>query len=142
MLEIFPVTCILFSGFCMVDQTLMYPSSISPLGLFQETICNIVWSPFIYRGLGFFKNIKGSRFSCKNGGFCSSNALYSASLSFRMFIISSYIYLDQITLLLRLVKMKLNKFATWVYFCFYPVLHWGNMTRKVLPKAGGLEKIS
>ena len=124
----------------MVDQTLMYPSSISPLGLFQETICNIVWSPFIYRGLGFFKNIKGSRFSCKNGGFCSSNALYSASLSFRMFIISSYIYLDQITLLLRLVKMKLNKFATWVYFFFIQYFIGATLPEKSCQKQGVWKK--
>ena len=26
---------------CMVDQTQMYPSSISPLGLFQVVMCNI-----------------------------------------------------------------------------------------------------
>ena len=47
--------CFLFV--CMVDQTQMYPSSISPLGLFQEVICNIYSvNPLIYRGLGFLKN--------------------------------------------------------------------------------------
>ena len=40
--EIFPVTCIFcFLFICMVDETQMYPSSISPLGLFQGIICNI-----------------------------------------------------------------------------------------------------
>ena len=31
--------CFLF--ICVVDQTQMYSSSISPLGLFQEIVCNI-----------------------------------------------------------------------------------------------------
>ena len=49
------VFCSLF--FCMVDQTQMYPSSISPLGLLQGSyLIFIVWTPFIYRGLGFLKN--------------------------------------------------------------------------------------
>ena len=92
----------------MVDQTKMYPSSISPLGLFQGIGIGI-----IYRGLGFLKNHrrgdqdffvkmkgspygrivyrKGSKhyFSLVMYGFCSSNTLYSASVSFRMFIIIS-----------------------------------------------------
>ena len=42
---------------CMVDQTQMYPSSISSLGLLQPIICNIhSVNPLIYRGLGFLKN--------------------------------------------------------------------------------------
>ena len=42
---------------CMVDQTQMYPSSISTLGLFQVIICNIhSVNHLIYRGLGFLKN--------------------------------------------------------------------------------------
>ena len=87
---------------CIVDQTQMYLSSISPLGLFQKII---VWTPS-----HFWKIIKGgSNFLVKMGvahteglfiemggkycfslviyRICSSNALYSASHSFRMFII-------------------------------------------------------
>ena len=105
--------CFLFV--CMVNQTQMYLSSISPLWLFQVIICNIVWTPLFIGVWDFWKIIEGgSRFSCKNGvcspykeggvvcrkggkhwfslvfslvmyGFCSSNALYSANLSFRMF---------------------------------------------------------
>ena len=42
---------------CMVGQTQMHPSSISPLRLFQGIICNILSvNPLIYRGLGFLKN--------------------------------------------------------------------------------------
>ena len=41
----------------MVDQTQMYPSSISPLGLFQGIICSIhSVIPLCIGGLGFFKN--------------------------------------------------------------------------------------
>ena len=40
LLENLIVTCILLS-FCMVDNTQMYPSSISPLGLYPGIICNI-----------------------------------------------------------------------------------------------------
>ena len=47
--------CLLFV--CMVAQTQMYSSSISPLELFQRIICNIhSVKPIIYRGLGFLKN--------------------------------------------------------------------------------------
>ena len=103
---------------CMVDQTQMYPSFISPLELFQGIICNIhSVKPLIYRGLAFLKNHsrgdqdfllkmggggrvgvahvgevvyrKGGKhcFSLEIYGFCGSNALYSAGLSFWMFII-------------------------------------------------------
>ena len=30
--------------------------------------------------------------------------------------------------------------AMWVYFCVYPVFHWGDIAEKVLPKVGDLEK--
>ena len=41
-----------------------------------------------------------------------------------------------------LVLWKCRKnFATWVYFCVYPVFQWCDIVVKVLPKAGGLEKI-
>ena len=100
----------------MADQTQMYISSISPLRLFQGIICNIhSVNPLIYKGLGFLKNHrrggdqdflvkmegethveevvyrKGGKhcFSLVIYGFCSSNALYSASLSFRMSIVIS-----------------------------------------------------
>ena len=91
--------CFLFV--CMVDQTQMYPSSISPLGLFQRIICSIhSVIPLCIGGLGFFKNHrrchqeflvkmgdvaniewvvcrKGNKhcFSLIMYGFCSSNAL-------------------------------------------------------------------
>ena len=102
------VTCILPSV-CLVDQTQMYPSSISLLGLFQGIICNIhSVNPFIYRGLRFSKNHKKGikEDSCKMSEgvahirwvnyrkgdkhwlvmyeFCSRNALYSASISFKI----------------------------------------------------------
>ena len=84
----------------LVDQTQMHPTSISPLGLFQEIVCNIhSVNLFIYRGLGFLKDYRrrggekggrgGSRFSLIIYKFCSSNALYLASLSFIMLIIIS-----------------------------------------------------
>ena len=52
-----PLLAFCFLCVCMVDQTQMYPSSISPLKLFQGIICNIhSVNPLIYRGLGFLKN--------------------------------------------------------------------------------------
>ena len=50
------VLCFLFV--CMIDQTQMYPSSISPLGLLQRIIlCNIYSvNHLIYWGLGFLEN--------------------------------------------------------------------------------------
>ena len=76
----------------LVDQTQMHPTSISPLGLFQEIVCNIhSVNPFIYRGVGILKDHRrgGSRFSLIIYKFCSSTALYLASLSFIMLIIIS-----------------------------------------------------
>ena len=43
---------------CVVDETQLYPSPISPLGLFQEIVCNIHSvnvPPYLY-GLGFSKD--------------------------------------------------------------------------------------
>ena len=78
--------------------------------------------------------------------FCSSNALYLASLWFRMF---SFDYFDTwnsyFTLILSLVLLikvlfTRNDFATSLFLCV-SVFHWGDIVIKVLPKAGGLKKI-
>ena len=38
--------------------------------------------------------------------------------------------------------MKKYNFAIWVYFCVYPVFHWDDIVKKILPKVGvGAEKI-
>ena len=50
-----PAFCFLFV--CMIGQTQMYPSSISPSELFQGIMCNIhSVNPIIFRGLRYLKN--------------------------------------------------------------------------------------
>ena len=49
-LEFLPVTCILLSVNLYGWSNSMYPSTISPLGLFQGIICDIVWTLFLYIG--------------------------------------------------------------------------------------------
>ena len=107
------------------------------------------FSDLFIGGLRFFKNHwkRRSIFPCKNGGkvilyrkavyrrrdkhcfslitcgFCSSNALYSASLSVRIFIFIFWLF----------------KLCPWVYFFVYPVFNWGDIVEKFLSKAGGRE---
>ena len=74
LLEIFHVIFILLSSVCMVDQTQIYPSSISLLELFQGIVYNIhsvtLLPPLVIGVLGFLKNHSwgGSRCSCKDRG--------------------------------------------------------------------------
>ena len=70
---------------------------MSLFGHFQEMVYNIhtvnpppppPLPPSLFIGVEIFERLwkGGSRFSLVRYGFCSSNALHSASLSFRMFI--------------------------------------------------------
>ena len=77
-----------------------------------------------YRGLAYKKRVSKHCFSLIMYGFCSSNAHYLESLSFRIFF----------------WLFDFFNFATWVYFCVYKIFNWADIVEKVLPKAGGLEK--
>ena len=93
-------------------------------------------------------------------GFCSSNALYSASVLFRMFsfiltpfdtcynlrlnlslvlLIKVFLIKKHVPLFLSLPK-KRNNFSTWIYFCVYLVFLWSDIVKKVLPKVEVSEK--
>ena len=71
-------------------------------------------------------------------GFCSSNALYSTSLSFRMFIFlltpfdtwDCYYFGSKIKSQSDVAYKKVAYKKAWVYFCLYMELHWGNIVKR------------
>ena len=136
----------------------------------MHVIIHSVNSHLIYRELKFLKNhrIRASRFICKNGGdvnkrgqkhcflqmmywFCDNNALYSAILSFRIFIflrnvfntLDLYYFESNMNLVwhIKVLLMKKeycfvvskrwrNNFGSWVCFCVYPKYHLGDIIVK------------
>ena len=84
-------------------------------------------------------------------GFCSSNALYSASLSFRMFIFFGVLLILEIVTIWDVYKKACNVFYSSkneeitlpheVYFCVLPIFHWGDIVGKSLAKSVGFRKI-
>ena len=53
----------------------------------------------------------------------------------------SAVYKRAFNVVFKSSKNEKNNFAMQVYFCVYLVSHWGNLVRRVLSKARGLEKI-
>ena len=53
----------------------------------------------------------------------------------------SAVYKRAFNVVFKSSKNEKKKFAMRVYFCVYLVSHWGNLVRRVLSKARGLEKI-
>ena len=88
-------------------------------------------------------------------GFCGSNVLYSASLSFRMFIFlltpfdtwdCCYFGSNLSKKVVRIKKHVIffwkwrNNFSAWVYFCVYPIFDWGDIAKRSVVKSGGFGK--
>ena len=53
----------------------------------------------------------------------------------------SAVYKRAFNVVFKSSKNEKNNFAKRVYFCVYLVPHWGNLVRRLLSKARGLEKI-
>ena len=53
----------------------------------------------------------------------------------------SAVYKRAFNVVFKSSKNEKNNFAMRLYFCIYLVPHWGNLVRRVLSKARGLEKI-
>ena len=74
--------------------------------------------------------------------FCSNNALYSARISFILIFLLTLLYTKilnylksvafkkNIQVCFLVFSTRRNNLPSWVYFCVYPVFHWGNIVKK------------